>query len=256
MIVKFFKPQTLKEAAALKKANPQAVFMGGGTWLNSSYSKFKPEAVISLAELGLNKIVQKDKMLKIGSGVTLQAMIAHQETPEILKTAAGHLANRNLRNMATIGGNLGAGASWFSLIPALLVLEAALTIHNDDKEQEMTLDEYLLKKRDDLIVQIKIPLNPQRKTKIFRYAKTARAVPILVAAGSYELKDHKMVKPLLAIGGIAEQVVLLKDLDLQKDQIAATITKQINPKSDFRASAEFRKYLAGVLGADCFEGAN
>ena len=129
MIQDFFKPQTIAEALKLKqKFKDEAVFMAGGTDVNCTDSKYEIEKVIGIEQLKLNKISKTQSELSIGAGVTIQELIDSPKIPDQLKTAAGHFINRNIRNIATIGGNIASNNSASNLIPILVALDAELKI--------------------------------------------------------------------------------------------------------------------------------
>ena len=258
MIKNFLKPKTAQEAVLMKKEHKDALYIAGGTWINSSYSKLNPETVISLTDLELSSITKKQDTLFIGSGVNVQKLIDSNGVPYVLREAARHIGSRNIRNAATIGGSIGAGSLWFSLTPSLLVLDASLIVHNGEKEQEIRLADYLERDSKDLVLTIKVPLNPRRFANVLKYSRTARTVPVIVAAVSFAKDNKDISNPLIAIGGVADKVVFFKDINVvsPREELEEIITARVNPKGDFRASSKLRKYMAGVLVADCFEGAS
>lgn len=85
MITEFFKPDTVAEAVELKIKNPDAVFMAGGAWINSSRSGLAPQKVISLEGLNLTKSEKSNDMLIIGACTTLQDLLDAETTPEDFK---------------------------------------------------------------------------------------------------------------------------------------------------------------------------
>ncbi|MGD9638665.1 MAG: xanthine dehydrogenase family protein subunit M [Alphaproteobacteria bacterium] len=270
MIKDFLKPTSPQEAVSLKKQYQDSLYIGGGTWINSSYSKLNPEVVISLSNLNLSKFEINNDTLFIGSSVTIQDLIDRKDVPDVLKEAASHVGSRNIRNAATLGGSIGSGSPWFSLTPALLVLDTVLETIDDEGIKDIPLYDYLEADIKNLILTIKIPLAPEKDAKILKYTRTARTVPVIVAAASCRKghnNDHSLAKPLIAIGGVASKPVLLTDLfqkldDVQmpsRDELEKMISAAVSPKGDFRGGADFRKYMAGVLAANCltiaFEGA-
>ena len=116
MIREFFKPQTIAEAVELKdKFRDEAVFMAGGTSVNCTDSKNEIEKVIGIEQLKLNEVSRTDSNLSIGAGISIQELIDSPKIPVPLRIAAGHFVNRNIRNIATIGGNIAANNSTSNL---------------------------------------------------------------------------------------------------------------------------------------------
>src|SRR5210317_174257 len=121
MIQEFFKPQTIVEAVELKeKLQNEAVFMAGGTDVNCTDSNYEIETVIGIEQLKLDAISKTPSELSIGAGVTIQELIDSPKMPDQLTIAAGHFVNRNIRNIATIGGSIASNNSTSNLIPILI----------------------------------------------------------------------------------------------------------------------------------------
>ena len=72
--------------------------------MNCLHSKYEIEKIIGIEQLKLNEISKTRSELSIGAGVTIQELIDSPEIPDQLTTAAMHFVNRNIRNIATIGG--------------------------------------------------------------------------------------------------------------------------------------------------------
>ena len=137
MIQEFFKPQTMTEAVALKdKYRDEAVFIAGGTDVNCTASKYEIEKVIGIEQLKLNSISKTAEALSIGAGVTIQELIDSPIIPDQLTIAAEHFVNRNIRNMATVGGNIASNHTTSNLIPIALLstISAVLPVAVGDQD--------------------------------------------------------------------------------------------------------------------------
>lgn len=108
MITEFLKPKTPAEAVQLKQATPGAVYMAGGSWINSSRSAMNPETVVSLAGLNLDYIKQADDGILIGAMTTLQDILDNPVVPAYLKENLILFRNRNIRNQGTLAGAIAA----------------------------------------------------------------------------------------------------------------------------------------------------
>ncbi len=119
----------MAEAVALKdKHKDEAVFMAGGTDVNCRDTAGAVAMVIGIEQLKLNKISKSDQALSIGAGVTIQELIDSPKIPDQLTIAAAHFVNRNIRNIATIGGNIASNHTTSNLIPMLIALDAELKL--------------------------------------------------------------------------------------------------------------------------------
>lgn len=107
------KPLTMLElGASLKSAPKKSKIMAGGTDVvpNLKHGLYDIEHLISLQELEeLRKISCHGGRVSIGSGVKLSELINHEEILKMapaLILAASHIASPQIRNMATVGGNI------------------------------------------------------------------------------------------------------------------------------------------------------
>ena len=259
MIQEFFKPQTITEAVALKeKYKDEAVFMAGGTDVNCRDAGSAVEKVIGIEQLKLNAISKTDETVLIGAGVTIQELIDSPKVPEQLSMAAGHFVNRNIRNMATIGGNIASNNSTSNLIPILVALDAELKLAGTDAS--VSLYEYITREMNRLIESIRIlSANLEKPYGIRKFSHTANDISIIVAAVTFNIRNEVVSNVRVAAGGVSKHVVRLKELENKlegtklpaRTEIEDTVKKSVAPIKDIRGGVRFKKYLAGVLVSDC-----
>ena len=259
MIQEFFKPQTTAEAVALKdKYKDEAVFMAGGTDVNCRDASGAVEKVIGLEQLTLNEISRTDETLLIGAGVTIQELMDSPKVPNQLTIAAGHFVNRNIRNMATIGGNIASNNSTSNLIPILVALDAELTLAGSDAS--VSVYDYITQEMSRLIESIRISsANLKKPYGLRKFSHTANDVSIIVAAVTFNIHNEIVSNVRVAAGGVSKHVVRLKELENKlegnklpaRSEIEDTVQKAVSPVKDIRGGVRFKKYLAGVLVSDC-----
>jgi putative selenate reductase FAD-binding subunit len=213
--------------------------------------------------LALNKISKTRNKLTIGAGVTIQEIIDSPKIPGHLSTAAGHFVNRNIRNVATIGGNIGSNHSTANLIPILVALDAELKIGGLAKP--ISVFEYISQERTHLIEDIMISSEClAKKYGLQEFSHAANDVSIITAAVTFNVQNGKLSDVRIAVGGVSKHVVRLTQLENKLESnrlLAATeiedLVKNITaPVSDIRGSVEFKKYMAGVLVSDCIHSAH
>ncbi|MGC4121097.1 MAG: FAD binding domain-containing protein [Myxococcales bacterium] len=250
MVPSYHRPASVAEALQLKeKLGQGAVFLAGGTEVNNLHAP-RPKALIDLAALGLDKIESSPKGLRIGAGVTFQQLIEHADVPWFLKTAAGQMANRNIRNRATVGGQLGTNRSCADLIPTLLSADAQVVLSN----REVSVERFLAGEQG-LIVAVVVPAT-KRGFGLFHQTRTANDISIVTASASLELDGKTVHRPILAIGGVAQHVVRLHDVEGALDgkplpaqeQLESMIAGAVKPIDDLRGSAAYKRQIASVLG--------
>lgn len=249
MITEFLKPKTIIEAVQLKQATPDAVYMAGGSWINSSRSAMNPETVISLNELDLNFIKQDQDTLRIGAMTTLQDILDNDLIPDYIKDNLKLFRNRNIRNQGTLAGAIATKNPAFSILTVLIAAEAQL----ETPTEEISVEKYVTSECSALILAVRLPLKAAVVSN--KYSVTARGVSLVsVAAGIYE-KEPRLV--IAQDGGKIERLTDLEKtlnsdiLPDDRDELAERISKAVMSFDDYRTSAAFKKYIAGVMLADC-----
>ena len=263
MIQEFFKPQTIAEAVKLKeKYKDEAVFMAGGTDVNCLHSKYETEKIIGIEQLKLNEISKTRSELSIGAGVTIQELIDSPKIPDQLTTAARHFVNRNIRNIATIGGNIASNNSASNLIPILVALDAELKI--GDSTTPVPVDDYVTQEMTRLIEGIMISSeNLAKKYDLRKFSRAANDISMITAAVTFNIQNEKLSSVRVAVGGVGKHVVRLTELEnklenhklLAPTEIEDTVKNIVTPVKDIRGGFQFKKYMAGVLISDCIHNA-
>ena len=106
---RLLRPASVAEAVEMRRANPQARFLAGGTDLivNMRHGLDAPEALIDLRAIeAMQGIEAREGGLCIGAGVTLARLIEDPLTPPVVVAAARTVAGPTHRETATVGGNL------------------------------------------------------------------------------------------------------------------------------------------------------
>lgn len=249
MITEFFKPATVAEAVELKRKNPDALFMAGGSWINSSRSGLNPEKAISVTGLNLTNIEKANDVLSVGAAVTLQELADFPLTPKAVRENLMSFRNRNIRNQGTLAGAIAAKQPAFQIIPLMIALQAELILANG---KIVSVEEYVLGPSDDLILSVRLPLGA--KAASAKHSVTERGVCLVsVAAG---IRNAETVLAIAQDGGKIERLHLieqaLKGRDItDRDALSRLISENVDSFDDYRTSAEFKAYQIGVLLSDC-----
>ena len=259
MIKNFHRPQTVDEAVRLKETlGKRAVFLAGGTEVNSSSFAFPGEHVISLAELGLGGIRVTEAELVVGSFCTIAELTAEAGVPQCVQAAGLNMVNRNIRNVATIGGHLASSKSSGDLVPVLVALKAVLDTASPGDTCAVPVLEYLELESKPLVTRVRIPrTNAQRQVAVGKYSRTANDISILTVAVALTRDGDCIRDPIVAAGGVARHVVRLEGVEGKlsgrdlpvREEVESWVAAEIAPVSDVRGSAEFKRYRAGVLVA-------
>jgi CO/xanthine dehydrogenase FAD-binding subunit len=134
MVNALFMPRDLDEARAIMVDNPAALPLAGGTLLLGPAGQGRELYLVALEGLlptGISRraaTLDSPAALELGAGTSLQDLADSQHCPAALRAAARQMANRNIRNRATLGGNIAGRKSCASLVPWLLAASATLEL--------------------------------------------------------------------------------------------------------------------------------
>lgn len=201
----------------------------------------------------------------IGAGTTFQELIDAAEAPACLKAAALSMANRNTRNRATVGGNLGANKSCASLVPVLLALDASVDyrVRGAAAAARKPLEAWLAAP-EGLVMGVLIPAQPAgSRVAAVRASRTACDLATATAAARYALEGGTIVGLRVAMGGFGPHAALRPDLASlfegktlpPKAEIEAAVRPLLAAKADHRGSAEYKRARGAALLADALHDA-
>lgn len=262
-----FFPENLEEALAkLKEYGDAAAVIAGGTDIVHD----PPPGVrclIDITRLGLNQIVEESDEIRIGATTTMQQLAT---SPESVSLGGGLLSRSScegwpspVRNAATIGGNV-AGAGPFADTPAaLLALDAQVVVVDESGETVIPIEDFFVDYRttkvgQGILTQVRVPKTPATARGVFLKLAPSPVDKALVNIGIYlEFEDGCCSRVRVAVGAVtrtprripaAEEVLQEQPLEpalIEKAQ--AVITESVEPILDMRASADYRRRMAGVL---------
>jgi probable selenate reductase FAD-binding subunit len=267
-VKRYIRPTALAEALAAKRAEPTASFLAGGTALLAGDERPKGETVIDISMILGREISREGTSLSLGALATFQDLADSRAVPPFLAEAALTMVNRNTRNRATVGGNIGADKSCSSLIPILVVLGAEVEIVSPyaASPRRMGLEVWLRSRAEesdpergsDLALRLLVPLEEGRRAAYRRWNRTACDLSVLGAAVSYLVEGGALRSLRIAMGGFGPKARSFGDLEALfegsplsgRSEIEALASKRLEPISDLRASAAFKRLRGSQLLAD------
>lgn len=249
MITDIVRPKTVAEALRAK-STPGAAYLGGGTWLNAGREP-GPAVLISLENLGLGTVEAADGGCTIGAAVSFQQLIDAESAPRAVKAAAGLTASRTLRNMQTVGGELGLCPADSALIPVLVALDATVLLAGARKP--LPIGDFWLNKPDDLVLSITIPEGGRTAAvrAVSRTSHSPRSLVVVAGAPGRNGGEACMV-----LSDCREECVVIREPELNRwplpprEKIEEMVRAAFSPAADIHASAEYKRFVAGVLAAD------
>jgi len=206
-------PQSLPEFASWYQQNPNATLIGGATdvglWVNKAFRDITPVAFLSqMPELRV--ISETDTGLRFGAGVTLNRLRAAIKTrhPDFANLIRRY-GSTQVRNAATIGGNVANGSPIGDGPPALIALNARIRLQKGDTLREIPIEDFFVAygKQDrqpgEFVESILIP-DQEDRLKCYKLSKRFdQDISTLLGCFSIPVRDGIIQNPRIAFGGMA-----------------------------------------------------
>lgn len=239
MVKQYFRPKTLVEALQTLRADKSALALSGGTFLLGSQFRDAPLSLVAVSGLLPKKIELHGETLTIGAGASFQDILDSPVCPPVLKSAALGMADRNIRNRATVGGNIGADKSCASLPPLFLAAGARYRLVGGEFAQAETWHGAARHQNHEIIESVEIDFP---EGKLFAYGKYSRTscdlAVITCAICAYPGPDGGYRELRTALGGLSLHPRLFHE------------TEDFAPLSDHRGGSDFKRKRAAILVAE------
>ena len=278
----YYEPASLEEAIDLLVRHGDAARpLAGGTALlvDMNIGHIRPTHLVSLTEVTELDQVRTNggPSTRSGRGWTIGALTTLSTIedypgflagPTIALVEATHvLGGRQIRNVATVGGNICHASPGADMVPPLLCLDAELRLVGPDGERTTPLDGFLVGpdrtaiKRAEVLAEVRIPTPPARSGSTFLKVMRRHAMDCSIVAVAVRItlaKDGETcAEARIAVGAAApvpfrareaesrlEGRRLTDELVLEAAQRAAAASR---PITDVRATAEYRRMLVRGL---------
>ena len=270
---RYFEPATMAEACSLLAEYGQGGrIVAGGQDLSLLLrcGKIEPAALISIHKVaGLDAITTVDVGIRIGAMVRLQRLSSGAEpVVQVLSAAVPQIADRQIRNRATLGGSICAAHPGSDINTILLTLDAALTLVSNDGERVVGVEDFLLDafstaaQPGELLREVVLPVPEQTRSAAAyrRFALRDGDYPV-VGAGVFIGLDNEGLccEPRIVLGNCRSTPIRaskaeqrLQGCDLAADDAAvgeavSLAAAHIEPLSEPMASGEYKKELIVAL---------
>jgi len=276
----YHEPATVKEACQLINTHwKRARILAGGTDLVIKMKKgvISPKHVINIKKISeLNGIVEIHDGYKIGSITPLSAIASHEGLKikqPIVSEAALMVGSSQVRNLATIGGNLCNGAPSADMAPGLLVLDTSVTLSGVNGDRTIKLEAFFCGpgevnlQKGELLKELFVPFPDKDIRMVYLKHGSRRAMDcaLVGVAVALILKDsgRHCQSAKIALGAVAptpvrakktEQLLSGKSVkEFQLKEIKEVLLSEIAPISDVRASAGYRAEMVSTLTLKAIE---
>ncbi len=267
-----YAPVTVGALADWYRDNPDATLVGGATdvglWLTKRLMDLPKVAFLGGIDEMKQIEVRKD-MIRIGAGATITTL--EQVMAEYHPSFAAMLrryASTQIRNAATIGGNIANGSPIGDGPPALIALGATLHLRCGDKRREMPLEDFFVaygkqdRKAGEFVEAISVPRQADR-LKCYKLSKRFdQDISAVCGCFNITVEGGKVTAARIAFGGMAgtpQRATHVEQALIGQDWTKETVTaardgfaQDYTPMSDMRATAQYRLETAQNMLLRCY----
>jgi xanthine dehydrogenase small subunit len=266
----YHRPVTLEEALELRRLHPEALATNGGTDVALRVTK-RHELLPSILDLsGIDALrgwSEEGGNIIVRSGTTIEefANLCRQRFPA-LEAMLGVFGSLQIRNLATLGGNLGTASPVGDLLPVLIAQKATIVVRSNRGKRSIPADQFVVGYRataaapDELIVAVMFPpVPPGTLIKSYKISRR-RDLDIATVSGAFriELENGTRIRDvILAYGGMADRVRRAENAETSLrgkkwersavEEAMRAVDRDFTPISDVRGSAALRKVAARNL---------
>lgn len=272
----YHRPTSLAEALEARRQEPEARWLAGGTDLMVQLRNGRagtPPALISLRHVPELQGIEDGDRVRIGSATTLGELALNETIGErfpALLEAIAAVGSRQIRNVATLAGNLCNASPGADTAQPLLVYGASVEVSGPDGQREIALKDFFTGpgrtklQAGELVSAILLPNPPSNALATFRRkARVAMDIATVSVAAYVEIEDGCITKVLASAGSVAPTPLRLTAVEelltgqvpsQELLQLVRTLASEsVSPITDIRASEGYRRRLTGVLLQRSFE---
>jgi len=268
----YFAPRSLAEATeVLAKYQGEARTVAGGTdlLLKMKAGRLSPKAIVNIKRVPELRGLTFNSHLTLGALTTLeeikQSSMIRERYPA-LSDAAATMASVQIRNLATVGGNLCNAAPSADLAPILIALNAAARLAGIKGERRIPLEDFFtgpgttVLAPGELLVSLEVP--PPAGPSVYlkhspREHMDIAVVGIGLALRGYHLLSHECAEPRVVLGAVAPVPLRARRAEAELtggplaaeriDRAAKIAAEEAKPIDDVRGSAWYRRRMVAVL---------
>jgi len=274
------RPSTLDQAGTLMKEHGlDARLLAGGTDLlvDLKSGRVVADHVVSLHGIdGLRGLKKEGGALHIGALTTVNQLNDHPllDGPfSCLRDATTKMAAHQIRNAATVGGNIASAVPCADLPPLLIAMKAEAVLWSAGGERRVPLERFFLGPRQtvmregEVLTSVVVPQPPAGFGAAYaRLAlRNGNGIAVAATAAGLTMKDNVIAEARIVIGAVAPVPFYVEAAGALLAgrapdaaafaEAAAAAEKAAGPISDVRGSKEYRRDVVGVLTTRALEGA-
>tara|TARA_B100001123_G_scaffold417045_1_gene519349 strand:+ start:60 stop:1499 length:1440 start_codon:yes stop_codon:yes gene_type:complete len=270
---RYFAPRYITELRKILKKNTNTKFLSGGTDLSLKVTKERRDIdniIYMNSIMELNYIKSNNNYIEVGASTPLIDFESYIKKyyPDFNKILKRY-GSKQIRNVATIAGNIATASPIGDTLPLLLALESKIVLQGIKKKRVISIDDFFISyrktrlKADQFIHSVRIPIFNKIFFKAYKISKRFDDdISSICAAFNLSVKKNKITNIKIAYGGMASipkrasfcEKVLLNSLITEEliNKAKNALEKDFKPISDMRASNKYRKLVAKNLIDKCF----
>jgi xanthine dehydrogenase small subunit len=272
-MINFLKLSSLEDVTEMLWADgPAALLIAGGTDILVHPEPFaEKQILIDISQVEeLRKIeLEQPGLIKIGAAVTHQEIADHpliRRRARLLGLACAAVGSIQIRNLGTIGGNLGNASPAGDSIPALACLKAEVVLTGRDRQRLVPIMEFFkgpgetVAGFDEIIEAVKIPVRQGRTVAFFKKAGQRKGMccsKASVALVARRHSDERLSNVCVAMGAVGPKVIDVPEAARALEgqvlgaqailQASDCCCRAVRAIDDIRSTAKYRRHIVGAL---------
>ena len=263
----------LEGALALLAADPTADVLNGGTDLmvEINFGRRRPEAVVAIDRVGELRDVSLNGTVRLGAGVTFTTILERDCGSTALREAARTVGSPQIRNAATIGGNVATSSPAGDSLPVLAALDATVHLRSARGARAVPFAEFMtgpkknVRAADELVTALE--WNEAGPAQVFMKVGTRNAMVISVA-GLALVADRARKRIGVGLGSCGPTILRAPEAEafaaglfeehswgpfaaseVACAEFGSKVAAAARPIDDVRGTAAYRRHVLAVMGA-------
>jgi len=248
-------PRSLEEALRLKAERPDAVPIQGGTdvMVDLNFDRERPSLLLNLNEVAeLRGWSRENGTIRLGAALTYTEAMERPLAGALsaLAEASRTVGGPQIRNRATVGGNLGTASPAGDALPPLLIADAVVELASVRGARTIALTEFLTGPKtnalaaDELITGVRVRADAGSQT----FMKVGPRNAMVIAVVSLALTvDRERDEIRAAFGSAGPVPGLVREPLAELEGFPERVAAAASPIDDVRGSAAYRRHALQVL---------
>lgn len=269
---RYFSPATLEEALTFLHKNGEDInILAGGTdlLLDLKFRTKAPKFIMDITKIPEMGSIRRTSGggLRIGSLTTMtqirESEIIKQEYQSLHESTTDAFHSWQIKNMATIGGNICRSSPSADTVPPLLTYEAEVNLFGPKGERKVPLEDFMIGPGQNILEQeilTAIIIPPQKEpygTAFHSLKRTSVDLCKVNCAVKIMIVNNNFDEVKIALGSVAPTAVRAKKVEKALrgnvvsektiEEAAQKVTEDISPITDGRSTAEYRREVSKVI---------